>query len=259
MRSAVKKPRRSLAPGAAGRRLAGAGGAGLGLGLAAGAGGASMVAAPRAVRYADLGGIDEVLHDIREIIEYPLKHPEVYAWLGVEPPRGVLLHGPPGCGKTALAHAIANECGVPFLRVSAPEIVSGMSGESEAKLRQLFAEAAAAAPAIVFIDEIDAIAPRRETAQREMERRIVAQMLTCMDDLAAPAAPASSAADGADGAGGGGGGGDGGSGGGGGGGGGGLAPRPHVVVIGATNRPDALDPALRCALCVCVCVVDVCC
>ncbi|KAI8471849.1 MAG: P-loop containing nucleoside triphosphate hydrolase protein [Monoraphidium minutum] len=194
-----------------------------------------MVAAPRPVRYCDLGGIEEVLHDIRETIEYPLKHPEVYAWLGVEPPRGVLLHGPPGCGKTALAHAIANECGVPFLRVSAPEVVSGMSGESEAKLRQLFQEAVDLAPAIVFIDEIDAIAPKRETAQREMERRIVAQarrgrpcMLTCMDDLTAPL---------------------GGGGGGGGEGEGGhparVAARPHVVVIGATNRPDALDPALR--------------
>jgi ribosome biogenesis ATPase len=96
------------------------------------------VAPPRSVTYQDLGGIEEVLAEIRELIEYPLKHPEVYAWLGVEPPRGVLLHGPPGCGKTALANAIAAECQVPFLRVSAPEVVSGMSGESEAKLRQLF-------------------------------------------------------------------------------------------------------------------------
>ncbi|MEW5313326.1 MAG: hypothetical protein WDW38_004903 [Sanguina aurantia] len=159
-----------------------------------------------------------------------LKTGEVYAWLGVEPPRGVLLHGPPGCGKTALANAIANECGVPFLRVSAPEIVSGMSGESEAKLRGLFAEAVDLAPCIMFIDEIDAIFPKRETAQREMERRIVAQMLTCMDDLAGGGGPAGAhgGADQESGE---------------------EAPlkaaRPHVIVIGATNRPDALDPALR--------------
>ncbi|KAL4452367.1 hypothetical protein ABPG75_008029 [Micractinium tetrahymenae] len=206
--------------------------------------GGSTLTPPKPVTYADLGGIEPILDDIRELIEYPLKHPEVYGWLGVEPPRGVLLHGPPGCGKTALANAIANECGVPFLRVSAPEIVSGMSGESEAKIRQLFQEAAALAPCIVFIDEIDAIAPKRETAQREMERRIVAQMLTCMDDLSSlytqsqqsqqegggGAAGVSTAA-----------------------GEGGADPGhaqqllegKHVVVIGATNRPDALDPALR--------------
>jgi ribosome biogenesis ATPase len=113
----------------------------------------SLLASPLPVMFADLGGIENVLGDIRELIELPLKHPEVYRWLGVDPPRGVLLHGPPGCGKTALANAIANECGVPFLRVAAPEVVSGMSGESEAKIRQLFQEAAALAPCIVFIGD----------------------------------------------------------------------------------------------------------
>ncbi|KAK9792945.1 hypothetical protein WJX73_002335 [Symbiochloris irregularis] len=142
----------------------------------------SAISRPRQVHYADLGGIESVLQDIQELIHYPLQHPEVYTWLGVTPPRGVLLHGPPGCGKTALAHAIANETGVPFLRISAPEVVSGMSGESEAKIRGLFKEAVAVAPCIVFIDE-------------ELEET--------------PAQPR------------------------------------HVVVIGATNRPDALDPALR--------------
>ena len=202
---------------------------------------------PRPITYADLGGMEAVLAQVREVVEYPLAHPEVYAWLGVHPPRGVLLHGPPGCGKTALAHAIANEAGVPFLSISAPEIVAGVSGESEAKLRDLFAAAAAAAPAIIFIDEVDAIAPKRESAQREMERRIVAQLLTCMDDLAAGVEGASAAAEGEA---------------------GGEAAareggaagavvdwaahaagtearRRHVVVIGATNRPDAIDPALR--------------
>lgn len=189
---------------------------------------------PLPIRYQDLGGIDGVLQDVKELIEYPLKHPEVYSWLGVYPPRGVLLHGPPGCGKTALANAIANECRVPFLRISAPEVVSGMSGESEAKVRGLFQEAAAAAPCIIFIDEIDAIAPKRETAQREMERRIVAQLLTCMDDLSALTMGenedppreelANNDAQGHETR---------------------VRQHRHVVVIGATNRPDSLDAALR--------------
>jgi ribosome biogenesis ATPase len=158
------------------------------------------------VRYSDLGGIEGILQDVREIIERPLTHPEIFEWLGTQMPRGVLLHGPPGCGKTQLATAIAGELGVSFLQISAPEVVSGMSGESEAKIRQLFQDAKARAPAIIFIDEIDAITPKRETAAREMERRIVAQLLTCMDELE------------------------------------GGVP---VMVIGATNRPDALDQALR--------------
>ena len=164
-------------------------------------------------RYSDLGGIDGTLQVIRELIEYPLSHPEVFSHLGVEPPRGVLLRGPPGTGKTLLAHAVAGQLGVAFIKVSAPEIVSGMSGESEQKLRELFTAASNAAPAILFIDEIDAIAPKRDGGgnSRGMEKRIVAQMLTCLDGLA----PENNA-----------------------------NGRP-VMVLGATNRPDSLDPALR--------------
>jgi SpoVK/Ycf46/Vps4 family AAA+-type ATPase len=160
--------------------------------------------------YADLGGIETCMQEVRELIEYPLSHPEIYAHLGVEPPRGILLHGPPGCGKTSLANAIAGELGVAFLRVSAPEIVSGMSGQSEEKVRKLFEEAIACAPSLIFIDEIDAITPKRATASRGMERRIVAQLLTCMDSLNLENT-------------------------------GGKA----VMVIGATNTPDSLDSALR--------------
>lgn len=173
------------------------------------------------VSYADLGGMEGPLQAVRELVEYPLTHPEIFAHLGVAPPRGLLLHGPPGCGKTLLACAIAGELGVGFVRVSAPEVVSGMSGESEAKIRQIFKEAREAAPALLFIDEIDAIAPKREAAQREMEKRIVAQILTCMDELAAAGGSQFDSAAG------------------------GGRGNPTVIVIGATNRPDALDPALR--------------
>lgn len=156
-------------------------------------------------RYADLGGIEGVIEEVRELIERPFRHPEIYRHLGVEAPRGILLHGPPGCGKTCLAAAIAGELGLPLLKVAAPEIVSGMSGESEGRLRDLFEQAKQHSPCLFFIDEIDAITPKRETAQREMERRIVAQLLSCMDDLG----------------------------------------ESQVLVMGATNRPDSLDPALR--------------
>ncbi|KAI8805341.1 ribosome biogenesis ATPase RIX7 [Cladochytrium replicatum] len=161
-------------------------------------------------RLSDLGGIDHFLEDILQLVAMPLKHPEIYRHLGIQPPRGILLHGPPGCGKTMLAHAIAGEANVPFLNISAPSVVSGMSGESEKKIREVFEEARELAPCLLFIDEIDAITPKRDTAQREMERRIVAQLLTCMDDLAHEA----------------------------------ESGRP-VMIIGATNRPDSLDPALR--------------
>ena len=161
-------------------------------------------------RYSDFGGMDVIIKEIGEVIERPFRYPEIYEHLGVDVPRGVLLFGPPGCGKTCLAMAVAGELGVPLFKISAPEIVSGMSGESEAKIRELFETAQRMGPALIFIDEIDAITPKRENAQREMERRIVAQLLTSMDDLN-------------------------------------HQPRGsnHVMVIGATNRPDSLDPALR--------------
>ncbi|EFA78457.1 AAA ATPase domain-containing protein [Heterostelium album PN500] len=135
------------------------------------------------VDFSNMGGIEQVLKDIREQIEYPINHPEVYRHLGADPPRGILLHGPPGTGKTLLANAIAGELKIPLISISAPEIASGLSGESESKIRGLFASAQEQAPCIVFIDEIDAIAPKRENASKEMERRIVAQLLTCMDSL----------------------------------------------------------------------------
>jgi len=166
--------------------------------------------APPAVKLENVGGIEHILQDIIQLILMPFKHLEIHLHLGIKPPRGILLHGPPGCGKTLLANAIAGELNVPFLSISAPSIVSGMSGESEKKLREFFEEAKEQAPCLLFIDEIDAITPKRETAQREMERRIVAQLLTCLDDLSLEK----------------------------------TNNRP-VMIIGATNRPDALDPALR--------------
>lgn len=204
----------------------------------------SLKTSAEAVRFSDLGGIENVLGLIREIT-FPLYNPEIYPWLGLQPMGGILLHGPPGCGKTKLANAIAHETGLPFLKLSAPELVSGVSGESEAKVRGLFAEAARLAPCVVFIDEIDTIASKRENAQREMERRIVTQLMTCMDDLSKPFQRSSVESDE-------------------------CSPetknisqplqrssmerdesmpltknRGHVLVIGATNRPEALDTALR--------------
>ncbi|XP_070458404.1 nuclear valosin-containing protein-like isoform X1 [Equus przewalskii] len=160
------------------------------------------------VTFEDVGGNDTTLKEVCKMLIH-MRHPEVYHHLGVIPPRGVLLHGPPGCGKTLLAHAIAGELDLPILKVAATEVVSGVSGESEQKLRELFEQAVSNAPCILFIDEIDAITPKREVASKDMERRIVAQLLTCMDDLNNAAATA------------------------------------RVLVIGATNRPDSLDPALR--------------
>ncbi|CAH2255675.1 nuclear valosin-containing -like isoform X1 [Pelobates cultripes] len=158
--------------------------------------------------FQDIGGNDHTLKEVCKMMIH-MRHPEVYQHLGVVPPRGFLLHGPPGCGKTLLAQAIAGELDLPMLKVAATEMVSGVSGESEQKLRELFDQALSSAPCILFIDEIDAITPKREVASKDMERRIVAQLLTCMDDLNSSAVNA------------------------------------QVLVIGATNRPDALDPALR--------------
>uniref|UniRef100_G3VSN9 Nuclear valosin-containing protein-like n=4 Tax=Sarcophilus harrisii TaxID=9305 RepID=G3VSN9_SARHA len=160
------------------------------------------------VKFEDVGGNDVTLKEICKMLIH-MRHPEVYHYLGVVPPRGFLLHGPPGCGKTLLAQAIAGELELPILKVAATEIVSGLSGESEQQLRALFEQAVSNAPCILFIDEIDAITPKREVASKDMERRIVAQLLVCMDDLNN------------------------------------LAATAQVLVIGATNRPDSLDPALR--------------
>ncbi len=158
------------------------------------------------VTYEDIGGLKEEIKKIREMVELPLKHPEVFDRLGIEPPKGVLLHGPPGTGKTLLAKAVANESEANFMLLNGPEIMSKFYGESEKKIRDLFEEAEKNAPTIIFIDEIDAIAPKREDVQGEVERRVVSQLLTMMD---------------------------------------GLQSRGRVIVIGATNRPNSLDQALR--------------
>ena len=156
--------------------------------------------------YEDVGGLREELQRVREMVDLPLRHPELFQRLGIEPPKGVLLHGPPGCGKTLLARAVANESEANFFSINGPEIMSKFYGESEARLREIFQQAQQNAPSIIFIDELDAIAPKREEVTGEVERRVVAQLLALMD---------------------------------------GLSGRGNVIVIGATNRPGALDPALR--------------
>ncbi len=158
------------------------------------------------ITYEDIGGLNEEVKKIREMVEIPMKKPEIFQRLGIDPPKGVLLHGPPGTGKTLLAKAVANETDAHFILLNGPEIMSKFYGESEKKIRDIFDEAEKTAPAIIFIDEIDAIAPKREDVSGEVERRVVSQMLTMMD---------------------------------------GLKSRGKVIVIGATNRVNAIDPALR--------------
>jgi transitional endoplasmic reticulum ATPase len=158
------------------------------------------------VTYDDIGGLGHIIEKVRELVELPLRHPEIFRRLGIEPPKGILLYGPPGVGKTLLAKAIANEANAHFIAINGPEIMSKFYGESEQRLREIFEEAQKNAPAIIFIDEIDAIAPKRDEVMGEVERRVVAQLLTLMD---------------------------------------GLKGRGDVIVIGATNRPHAVDPALR--------------
>ncbi|HEY7734182.1 MAG TPA: CDC48 family AAA ATPase [Nitrososphaera sp.] len=158
------------------------------------------------VTYEDIGGLRNEVQKVREMIELPLRHPEIFERIGIEAPKGVLLHGPPGTGKTLLAKAVANETNANFYSISGPEIMSKFYGESEGNLREIFKEAAENAPSIIFIDEIDSIAPKREEVSGDVEKRIVSQLLTLMD---------------------------------------GISSRGKLVVIGATNRPNAIDPALR--------------
>ncbi len=161
---------------------------------------------PSRTTYEDIGGLEEEIRRIREMVELPLRHPEIFQRLGIDPPKGVLLHGPPGCGKTLLARAVANESEANFYAINGPEIMSKFYGESEARMRKMFEDAEKNSPSILFIDEIDAIAPKRSEVTGEVERRVVAQLLASMD---------------------------------------GLKGRGHIIVIGATNRPDAIDEALR--------------
>ncbi len=158
------------------------------------------------ITYEDIGGVDDELEQVREMIELPMRHPELFQQLGIDPPKGVLLHGPPGTGKTLIAKAVANEIDAFFTDISGPEIMSRYYGESEEQLRSVFEDATENAPAVVFIDEIDSIAPKRDETSGDVERRIVAQLLSLLD---------------------------------------GIEERGEVVVIGATNRLDAIDPALR--------------
>ena len=158
------------------------------------------------VTYEDIGGLKDEIQKVREMIELPLRHPEIFEKLGVEAPKGMLLYGPPGTGKTLLAKAVATESNAHFIPISGPEIMSKFYGESEARLREIFKEAKEKAPTIIFIDEIDSIAPKREEVTGEVERRVVSQLLSLMD---------------------------------------GLEARGKVIVIAATNRPNAIDPALR--------------
>ncbi|KAG5489278.1 hypothetical protein GH5_00143 [Leishmania sp. Ghana 2012 LV757] len=158
------------------------------------------------VGYDDIGGCRKQLNQIREMVELPIRHPELFKNIGIKPPRGILLYGPPGSGKTLIARAVANETGAFFFLINGPEIMSKMAGESESNLRKAFEEAEKNAPAIIFIDEIDSIAPKREKAQGEVEKRIVSQLLTLMD---------------------------------------GMKSRSQVIVMAATNRPNTIDPALR--------------
>ncbi len=158
------------------------------------------------ITYEDVGGLGPAIEKIREMVELPLRHPELFTHLGIEPPKGVLLYGPPGTGKTLLAKAVANESGAHFISISGPEVMSKWYGESEKRIREIFQEAEKNAPSIIFIDEVDAIAPKREEVTGEVERRVVAQLLAMMD---------------------------------------GLKSRGKVIVIAATNRENAIDPALR--------------
>src|SRR5436853_5253037 len=158
------------------------------------------------VTYEDVGGLRGEIQRIREMVELPVRHPELFQRLGIEPTKGIFLYGPPGCGKTLVAKAVANESDANFYVISGPEIMSKFYGESEARLREIFQKAQETAPSIIFIDELDAIAPKREEVTGEVEHRVVAQLLSLMD---------------------------------------GMGARGNMIVIGATNLPNAIDPALR--------------